>query len=75
MPQITSDGLSHTRSCTECGAVNQEEHCAHCGATEACRTCGDLYHEGGDGFDDECPECADKTDAALYPELYEEESE
>jgi len=31
------------------------------GATEVCRTCGDLYHAGGDGFDDECPSCADKS--------------
>jgi hypothetical protein len=27
----------------------------------ACRTCGDVYPEGGDGYDGECPSCADKT--------------
>ena len=26
-----------------------------------CRTCGDVYPEGGDGWDGECPSCADKT--------------
>jgi predicted nucleic acid-binding Zn-ribbon protein len=24
-----------------------------------CRTCGERYAEGGDGFDGECPSCAD----------------
>jgi len=32
---------------------------------EKCRTCGDRYHEGGDGFDGECPNCADRTDKKL----------
>lgn len=35
-----------------------------------CRTCGEPYEEGGDGFDGECPSCADKTDQKLYPENY-----
>jgi hypothetical protein len=29
-----------------------------------CRTCGEAYRGGGDGWDGECPECADKTAAA-----------
>lgn len=29
-----------------------------------CRTCGQTYSEFGDGWDGECPECADKTYAA-----------
>jgi hypothetical protein len=33
-----------------------------------CRTCGEEYPEGGDGFDGECPDCADKTDQKLHPE-------
>jgi hypothetical protein len=64
MPQITDGQV--TRSCRECGALQQQTRCTRCGATEVCRTCGDLYAEGGDGFDDECPECADRTDAALH---------
>jgi hypothetical protein len=32
-----------------------------------CRTCGEHYCPGGDGFDGECPSCADKTDAQLHP--------
>lgn len=28
---------------------------------EACRTCGETYADGGDGFDGECPICADKS--------------
>jgi hypothetical protein len=31
----------------------------------ACRTCDLLYPPGGDGFDGECPECADATDRFL----------
>lgn len=31
--------------------------------TDACRTCGDAYADGGDGYDGECPGCADATDA------------
>lgn len=26
-----------------------------------CRTCGDKYADAGDGWDGECPECADRT--------------
>jgi len=26
-----------------------------------CRTCGQRYAYAGDGWDGECPECADKT--------------
>lgn len=29
-----------------------------------CRTCGDRYPEAGDGWDGECPDCADRTWAA-----------
>lgn len=29
--------------------------------TEACRTCAIPYSTSGDGYDGECPECADKT--------------
>lgn len=28
---------------------------------EMCRTCGDLFRSGEDGYDGECPSCADKT--------------
>ena len=31
---------------------------------EGCRSCGRSYPEGGDGYDGECPDCADKTEAA-----------
>jgi len=36
-----------------------------------CRSCGEHYAEGGDGYDGECPGCADKTDQKLHPENYE----
>lgn len=36
-----------------------------------CRTCGEEYDEGGDGYDGECPDCADKTDQKLHPGNYE----
>lgn len=26
-----------------------------------CRTCGEWYADGGDGYDGECPTCADAT--------------
>ena len=26
-----------------------------------CRTCGDRYSEFGDGWEGECPDCADRT--------------
>jgi hypothetical protein len=39
---------------------------------DTCRTCGEEYPEGGDGFDGECPNCADKTDQKLHPENYED---
>lgn len=32
--------------------------------TETCRTCGSRYPEAGDGWDGECPECADKREAS-----------
>lgn len=28
---------------------------------ELCRTCGDLFRSGEDGYDGECPSCADRT--------------
>lgn len=28
---------------------------------ESCRTCGAKYPEAGDGWDGECPDCADRT--------------
>ena len=31
--------------------------------TDACRTGGDAYADGGDGYDGKCPGCADATDA------------
>ncbi|WLR90914.1 hypothetical protein [Shinella zoogloeoides] len=39
---------------------------------EVCRTCGEHYAAGGDGYDGECPGCADKTDQKLHPENYED---
>lgn len=38
-----------------------------------CRTCGEAYEEGGDGYDGECPDCADKTDQELHPENYSDQ--
>lgn len=35
-----------------------------------CRTCGESYNPYGDGYDGECPSCADKTDQDLHPENY-----
>jgi hypothetical protein len=55
-----------TRCCAECGALEQTTTCRRCGATEVCRTCGDLYRAAGDGYDGECPSCADRTDAELH---------
>ncbi|MBX4911454.1 hypothetical protein HJA82_29510 [Rhizobium bangladeshense] len=40
---------------------------------DVCRTCGAEYEDGGDGFDGECPDCADKTDQKLNPENYVDE--
>jgi predicted nucleic acid-binding Zn-ribbon protein len=37
-------------------------------ATPRCRTCGQFYRDGADGYDGECPTCADKTFAAEAPE-------
>jgi hypothetical protein len=34
------------------------------GRDNACRTCGAKYADGGDGFDGECPSCADRRAAA-----------
>ncbi|MER6559751.1 hypothetical protein ABT300_18855 [Streptomyces sp. NPDC001027] len=31
-----------------------------------CRTCGDEYPEFGDGWEGECPSCADRTHLAEY---------
>lgn len=28
---------------------------------ETCRTCGESYPYAGDGYDGECPSCADRT--------------
>lgn len=33
-----------------------------------CRTCGERYSEFGDGWDGECPSCADRTYAREFPE-------
>lgn len=30
-------------------------------ALEVCRTCGDAYEAAGDGWDAECPTCADRS--------------
>lgn len=38
---------------------------------DVCRTCGEPYEDGGDGFDGECPDCADKTDQKLHPENHD----
>lgn len=32
--------------------------------TERCRTCNEPYDGAGDGWDGECPDCADITEAA-----------
>ena len=40
--------------------------CARCGSRDPeddCRTCGQHYCPGGDGYDGECPDCADRTEA------------
>lgn len=29
---------------------------------DECRTCGERYDDCGDGYDGECPSCADKSD-------------
>lgn len=36
--------------------------------SQICRTCGDTYPDAGDGWDGECPSCADRTFAAENPE-------
>ena len=64
--------------CLECGnAYSPDEECdsAHCEniRENTCRTCGEVYEPNGDGYDGECPSCADKTDKELHPEDYEEE--
>jgi len=69
-----SGGGRVTRSCADCGALEQTTRCQRCHATEVCRTCGDLYRAGGDGYDGECPSCADATDQRLYPENYKEDT-
>lgn len=38
---------------------------------EICRTCGEAYNGYSDGYDGECPDCADKTDQKLHPEIYQ----
>lgn len=35
---------------------------------QKCRTCGDRYPDAGDGWDGECPDCADKTYLRENPE-------
>ena len=40
---------------------------------ETCRTCGEKYDPYGDGYDGECPSCADKTDQNINPENYVDE--
>lgn len=58
--------------CLHCGnAFTKEEGCdsafcttrRHDASLEVCRTCGVEYSPYGDGYDGECPECADKTEA------------
>lgn len=39
----------------------------------SCRTCGERYSPYGDGYDGECPACADRTDQALHDESDDEE--
>ncbi len=48
----------------EAGVQTEDDH-------DKCRTCGESYEDGGDGYDGECPTCADKTDQQLHPENYE----
>ncbi|MCO5145398.1 MAG: hypothetical protein M9895_04360 [Aquamicrobium sp.] len=38
------------------------------GDANNCRTCGEKYDPYGDGYDGECPDCADKTYAKEFPE-------
>lgn len=40
-----------------------------------CRSCGTPYSLYGDGFDGECPDCADKTDQELHPENYADDED
>lgn len=39
---------------------SEPEECRE-GGCEPCRTCGEIYQDGGDGYDGECPGCADKS--------------
>lgn len=41
----------------EAGACDHPE----CQSDDKCRTCGEAYADGGDGYDGECPDCADKS--------------
>jgi DNA-directed RNA polymerase subunit RPC12/RpoP len=38
-----------------------------------CRTCGATYSEFGDGWEGECPDCADRTYAKEFPNEFGED--
>lgn len=40
----------------------REEQAAERDAGDHCRTCGEPYDGYGDGYDGECPDCADRTE-------------
>ena len=42
--------------------VRDREDAAEILGRAYCRTCGDIYEDCGDGYDGECPSCADKTE-------------
>ncbi|WP_143062010.1 hypothetical protein [Faunimonas pinastri] len=65
----TLDERADSGLCKECERTQaaEEEN------EDLCRTCGAQYEDGGDGFDGECPSCADKTDQKLHPENYEDQ--
>jgi len=43
--------------------------CQEDDADDQCRTCGVWYQSAGDGWDGECPDCADKADTSYLDEL------
>jgi hypothetical protein len=61
---FTVDRCADGDTCDECARDDDDDN--------TCRTCGEPYEEGGDGYDGECPSCADKTDQKLHPENYED---
>jgi len=46
---------------------DHREEVAEDEGNDYCRTCGVLYGAYGDGYDGECPDCADKTEAKMRP--------